>query len=69
MTNYRAAVAAAAILAGVILVLMLLPRIMYAISGLGPWAGLGLAIIVMVGFFAIFWARSRYQGRGPSGGA
>ncbi|MGQ7793480.1 hypothetical protein ACUN0C_13805 [Faunimonas sp. B44] len=67
MKDYGPAVAAGIILAGTALVLLLMPRLMAAVSGGGPWAGLAVALAAMLAFFGVFWLRARYKARRPGG--
>jgi hypothetical protein len=56
-------VAAALILAAVVAGWLLMPRIMLMVSGGGPLAGVAVAILFILAFFAVLWLRSRYQRR------
>lgn len=63
----KAAIAAAIILAVVAAVFLAMPRIVIALGDISPWLGYGATLVFILGFFAIFWARSRYQQRNRSG--
>jgi hypothetical protein len=56
-------VAAAIIMIAVVAGWLLMPRIMLLASGGGPVAGLVIAILFMLAFFAVLWLRSRHQRR------
>jgi hypothetical protein len=62
-SRYAPAIAAGLILAAVCLGWLLMPSLMRAISGGGPLAGLAVAILFILAFFAIFWLRTRYLQR------
>jgi hypothetical protein len=42
---------------------LLMPRLMLFISPGGPLAGVAVAILFMLAFFAILWLRARHQRR------
>ncbi len=60
---YAPFVAAALIMAAVVGGFLVMPRIMLAVSGGGPVVGVAVAILFIVGFFAVLWLRARYQRR------
>jgi hypothetical protein len=62
-SRYGPAIAAGLILAAVCLGWVLMPSLMRAISGGGPLAGLAVALLFILAFFAIFWLRTRYLQR------
>lgn len=57
------AIAAAIILAVVAVVFLAMPRIVIALGDISPWLGIGATLVFILGFFGIFWVRSRYQQR------
>ena len=57
------AIAAAAILVGVGLVIYFLPTIVLGIGQFSPVLGTIVGAALLLGFFAIFWLRARYQRR------
>ena len=57
------AIAAAIILVVVAIVFLALPRLVLTAGDVSPWLGFGVAIIFIVGFFALFFLRARYQRR------
>ena len=59
----NAFVAAAAIMAFVFFGMLAMPTIMTFLTGFGPAGGLGLAVLFMAAFVAVFWMRGRYQER------
>lgn len=62
--NSRSAmIAAAAILVGVSLALLLMPKIVLWLGGYSPFLGFAFGALVILAFFLIFWLRSRYQRR------
>jgi hypothetical protein len=56
-------VAAAIILIVVVAGWLVMPRIMLLVSGGGPLAGVAVAILFMLAFFAVLWLRARHQRR------
>jgi hypothetical protein len=42
---------------------LVMPRIMLLVSGGGPVAGVAVAILFMLAFFAVLWLRARHQRR------
>ena len=62
------AIAAAIILVIVAILFLAMPRIVLALGDISPWLGYGVTTLFVLGFFAIFWLRARYQRRrdGPS---
>lgn len=66
-SSRKAAVAAAIILVVVAVVFLAMPRIVIALGEVSPWLGIGATLVFILGFFGIFWARSRYQQRIRSG--
>lgn len=56
-------VAAALILGAFVGLFLLMPRIMLAVSGGGPVAGVLVAILFMLAIFAVLWLRARHQRR------
>jgi hypothetical protein len=61
--SYAPLVAAALIMAAVVGGFLLMPRIMLAVSGGGPFVGVLVAILFILAFFAVLWLRARYQRR------
>jgi len=59
----NAFIAAAAIMAFVFFGMLAMPTIMTFVTGFGPAGGLGLAVIFMSAFVALFWLRGRHQRR------
>jgi len=57
------AVAAGVILAAMVAGWLMMPRIMLAVSGGGPAAGLVVALLFALAFFAVLWLRARHQRR------
>ena len=57
-------IAAALIMAGLFGGMLMMPRIMQAVSGGGVWAGLAVALLFMLALFAVLWLRGRHQHRG-----
>ncbi len=57
----NSALAALVILGGVAVVAYFLPTLMLAAVEVSPWLAGALMGLVMVGFFAIFWLRGRFQ--------
>ena len=55
------AVAAAIILVGVGIAFFVLPSIMIALGDISPWLAGAFGILVVLGYFALFWLRARYQ--------
>jgi type II secretory pathway component PulF len=43
--------------------LLVMPRIVLAAGDVSPWLGLGIAVLFVVGFFAVFFLRARHQRR------
>jgi hypothetical protein len=62
-SRYGPAIASAVILVATVCGWLLMPRIMLAVSGGGPVVGALVAILFMVGFFAVLWLRARHQRR------
>jgi hypothetical protein len=62
-SRYGPLVASAVILIVVVSGWLLMPRIMLAVSGGGPVAGVLVAIAFILGFFAVLWLRARHQRR------
>lgn len=63
----KAAIAAAIILVVVAVVFLAMPSIVIALGDISPWLGYAATVIFILGFFAIFWLRSRYQQRKHTG--
>jgi hypothetical protein len=63
LTRNAPFIAAGIFLAIVVLLWLLMPRIMLAVSGGGPFAGLAVALLFMGAFFGVLWLRSRAQRR------
>ncbi|WP_136661164.1 hypothetical protein [Nitratireductor sp. XY-223] len=57
------AIAAAIILVAVAAGFLAMPRIVLTLGDISPWLGYGVATLFILGFFAIFWLRARYQRR------
>jgi hypothetical protein len=56
-------IAAAIIMIVVVAGWLAMPRIMLMVSGGGPLAGVAVAILFMLAFFAVLWLRARHQRR------
>lgn len=56
-------IAAALIFGGFALFAYFLPSIMLAAGDLSPWAAGIVAVVFLLGFFAVFWLRGRYRDR------
>ena len=56
-------IASAIIIAVTVIGWLVMPKIMLLVSGGGPFVGVGVAILFMLGFFAVLWLRSRHQQR------
>ena len=61
--SYSPLVAAALIMAAVAGSFLMMPRIMLAVSGGGPFVGLLVAMLFILAFFAVLWLRARHQRR------
>lgn len=61
--RYAPLIASALIMIATVAGWLMMPRIMLAVSGGGPLAGVVVAIVFMVAFFAVLWLRARYQRR------
>ena len=59
----NAFIAAGLIIAALFVIMLAMPTIMTFVTGFGPAGGLGMALIVMLAFVALFWMRGRYQRR------
>ena len=57
------AFAALLVLLGTGLVFYFLPGMMIALGDVSPWLAGLFGVLVVLGFFLIFWLRSRYQRR------
>ena len=57
------AIAAAVILLGAALVIYFLPTIVLFIGNYSPVLAFVVGALLLLGFFAIFWLRARYQRR------
>jgi len=57
------AIAAAVILIAVGMVIYFLPTIVLGIAQFSPVLGVIVGTLLLLGFFAIFWLRARYQRR------
>lgn len=62
------AIAAAIILAVVAMLFMAMPRIVLAAGDVSPWLGYAIAVLFILGFFAVFFLRARYQRRRDASG-
>jgi type II secretory pathway component PulF len=60
-SSKNAAIAAAVILVGVAVVFLAMPRIVVALGDISPWLGYAAVALFILGFFGIFWVRSRFQ--------
>ena len=60
---YAPFVAAAAIIAALVVGWLMMPRLMFWVSGAGPLAGALVAVLFMLAFFAVLWLRARRQRR------
>jgi hypothetical protein len=68
LTGERDARRGALIASAVILIVVTaswfaMPRIMLMVSGGGPIAGVAVAILFILAFFAVLWLRARHQRR------
>jgi hypothetical protein len=63
LRRHEALIAAAIILAAVTAGWLLMPRVMRAVSGGGPVAGIAVALVFILAFFAVLWLRARQQRR------
>lgn len=59
----RTIIAAALIFAGFGLFAWFLPAIMLAAGDLSPWAAGAVVIVFLLGFFVLFWLRTRFKDR------
>ena len=59
----NSAIAAAVILVVVAVLFLAMPRIVTSLGEISPWLGYGVTTLFILGFFAIFWLRSRVQKR------
>lgn len=57
------AIAAALILFGVGIVFYILPAIMLVLGDISSWLAGAFGVLLVAGFFLIFWLRARYQRR------
>ncbi len=55
------AIAAGVILVAAILVIYFLPTIVIGIGQYSPILGFVVGTLLLLGFFAVFWLRARYQ--------
>ena len=64
-SRYGPFVASALIMAAIVGGMLLMPRIMEAVSriGGGPIAGAVVAIVFVAALFGVLWLRGRYQAR------
>lgn len=60
-SSKKSAIAAAIILAVVAVVFLAMPRIVISLGDISPWLGYVAVVVFVLGFFAIFWLRGRYQ--------
>lgn len=60
-SSKNAAIAAGVILACVAGLFLVMPWIVTTLGEVSPWLGYGVTVLFILGFFAIFWLRSRYQ--------
>ena len=63
MRGYGPFVAAALIMAGVAGGMLMMPRVMEAVSGGGPLAGAAVAVAFILAFFGVLWLRGRHKAR------
>ena len=61
--NRRTIIAAAVIFAGFLLIAWFLPVIMRAAGEVSPWLAAAVAVVFLLGLFALLWVRSRTKGR------
>lgn len=62
MTEKRGTIIAAALIfAGFGLFAWFLPSIMLVAGRLSPWAAGTVVVVFLLGFFVLFWARTRYK--------
>lgn len=57
------AIAAFVILLGIVLALLVMPKVVLWIGGYSPVLAAALGTLVILSFFLIFWLRARYQRR------
>ncbi|MCO5731828.1 hypothetical protein [Rhizobium sp. SSA_523] len=58
-----AAIAAAVIMAGFMLLFFVMPRIMVWLGDYSPWFAGGFGLLAVLSFFLVFWLRARHQRR------
>ncbi len=58
-----AAIAAAVIMGGFLLLFFVMPNIMIWLGGYSPWLAVGFGILAVLSFFFVFWLRARHQRR------
>jgi len=61
--RYAPLIASALIMIATVAGWLAMPRLMLAVSGGGPWAGVAVAILFILAFFAVLWLRARHQRR------
>lgn len=61
------AIAAAIILVAAALLFLAMPRLVLAAGEVSPFLGLAIAVLFIVGFFAVFFLRARHQRRRDDG--
>ena len=57
------AIAALAILLGIGIALLVMPKVVLWVGGYSPVLAAALGTLVILSFFLIFWLRARYQRR------
>jgi hypothetical protein len=57
----NAAIAAAAILIVAGVALYFMPKIVLGLGEISPMLGFGAGVVIILGFFLIFWLRSRFR--------
>lgn len=67
-TNRNAVIAAALILVGATVALMILPKLVLWLGNYSPMLAAGVGGLIILSFFAVFWLRARYQRRNGQGG-
>jgi hypothetical protein len=58
-----AMIASAVIILALVAGWLAMPRIMLMVSGGGPFAGVAVALLFILAFFAVLWLRARRQRR------
>lgn len=66
-SNRSSAIAAALILLGATVALMVMPNVVLWIGDYSPVLAAAVGGLVILSFFLVFWLRARYQRRHPDG--